>query len=106
MWVPLFKRGSVENAEQMQKDYDEDRHAGQPQDDVAEHCWSPLRWLECCGGGGRQTRTSPALNCPDGAHLSVRPTTLHPRKHQARRRYEAGENASAPGFVGRLREPH
>jgi hypothetical protein len=43
MWVPLFKCGLVENAEKMQKDYDEDRHSGQPKDDVAEHDWSPLR---------------------------------------------------------------
>jgi hypothetical protein len=39
MWVPLFKCKLVENAEKMQKDCDEDRHAGQPQDDVAEHDW-------------------------------------------------------------------
>jgi hypothetical protein len=56
MWVPLFKC-ALENAEKMQKDNDEDRNARQPQDDVAQHDWSPLRWLECCGDGGRQTRT-------------------------------------------------
>jgi hypothetical protein len=27
----------VENAEQVQQDYDKDRHAGEPEDDVAEH---------------------------------------------------------------------
>ena len=36
MWVPLFKC-ALENAEKIQKDYDEDRHAGQPKDDAAEH---------------------------------------------------------------------
>ena len=33
--APLFT--SVENAEQMQKDNDEDRHPGEPEDDVAKH---------------------------------------------------------------------
>ena len=30
---------SVENAEQVQQDDHEDRHAGHPQDDVAKHGW-------------------------------------------------------------------
>jgi hypothetical protein len=28
----------MEDAEQVQQDYDEDRHPGQPKDDIAKHC--------------------------------------------------------------------
>jgi hypothetical protein len=37
--APLFT--SVEDAEQVQKDTDEDRHASEPEDDVSKHGWSP-----------------------------------------------------------------
>jgi hypothetical protein len=39
MRAPLFT--SVEYAEQVEKDDDEDRHASEPEDDVSKHGWSP-----------------------------------------------------------------
>jgi hypothetical protein len=37
---------SVEYAEQMQKDNDEDWYPGEPEDDVAEHGRISFRWME------------------------------------------------------------
>src|SRR6478672_2315067 len=86
----------------MQKDNDEDRYPGEPEDDVSEHVWSPSGgWSDAAALVAelepRRYRMVPVVPASHGG-----PPAGTKREHQAGRRHEADEDCSAPGLVRRL----